>query len=135
MRIRWRRSPAKTPDREFPGIPAVSGLPNSRPRSHSYPSGLPDLMSYATRDNGVGTLARVALAASSQAYEIHAYTERIAVALIAYAESSGSTPDECDEILVSLLADLRHICNVLHLDFDRLSERAARHFEAEDTNE
>jgi len=116
-------------------MPGASGPLNARTRNLSYPMDLPDVMSYATRDTGVGALARVALSFSSQAYEIHLHTERVAVALIAYAERSGSTHDECDEILVSLLADLRHICNVLYLDFEHLSERAARHFEAEVTDD
>lgn len=39
-----------------------------------------------------------------------------------------------EDIIVSLLADLRHLCKGLAVSLDDLAERSSRHFRAEDVD-
>lgn len=57
-------------------------------------------------------------------------TARAALARAAWAR--GEAPAYDEDAVTDLLADVRHLCAVAGIDFDRCDRLAAMHFEAEE---
>lgn len=57
--------------------------------------------------------------------------EAARVALARAAWSRGQVPQYDVEVVIDLLADIRHLCTVANIDFDRCDHLAEIHFESE----
>lgn len=82
--------------------------------------------------NSIGDLAEVPKLAIADTGDIKADNDARAsfgaAVLVAYAERVGGESNEVDTQLSDLLADLRHLCDALGLDYDAADATAHMHY-------